>query len=126
MKFSEAVKHCLQNYVNFSGRAPRSEYWFFVLFMVGAMVIAGILDGAITGGILGSLVSLGLFLPCIAVGVRRLHDLDKSGWWYLLVFIPIIGSLVLLFWYVQKGTDGANSFGEDPLNGSAVPVKRAL
>ena len=55
--------------------------------------------------------SLVLLLPSLAVAVRRLHDIDRSGWWYLIIVIPIIGPLVLLYWYIQPGTDGSNQFG---------------
>ena len=67
-------------------------------------------------GLLGSVWSLVNFVPGISVGVRRLHDTDRSGWWLLLVFVPIIGVLVLLYWFVSRGTQGTNRFGTDPLN----------
>ena len=123
MGFQDAVKKCLSNYANFEGRAPRSEYWWFTLFLFLGNFVFGFLDGMIFGGmvqgqqisILGALFSLAVFLPTLAVGARRLHDLDKSGWWLLLVLIPILGALVLLFFFVQKGTEGDNRFGPDPL-----------
>lgn len=116
MDFTTAVRTCLQKYANFTGRARRSEYWWFVLFNILVAVVAGIVDGALFGAqVLGTIVALALLIPGIAVGVRRLHDLDKSGWWMLLVLIPLIGALVLIFFFVQKGTDGANRFGPDPV-----------
>lgn len=122
MKFVEATKHCLQNYANFSGRASRSEYWFFFLFYILAMITGTLLDNILLGGngVFNTLATLGLVLPGIAVGVRRLHDLGKSGWWYLLVLLPLIGSLVLLFWFVQKGQDSTNDFGANPLAGATA------
>lgn len=126
MGFVDAVKTVLSKYVTFSGRARRSEFWWFVLFALGVGVILSIIDGALFGydefgsanGVFSAIFSLAIFLPYIAVGVRRLHDKDMSGWWYLLVLIPIIGFLVLLFFFVQKGTDGENRFGPDPIEGS--------
>lgn len=114
----------MQKYADFNGRAPRSEYWWFILaqFLVGLVV--GFILGFI-GGLLGLgtgladgasiLITLVFILPTIAVAVRRLHDIGKSGWWYLLVFIPIIGWLLLLFWFVQPSMEEANEFGEAPL-----------
>ncbi|MCR9069461.1 MAG: DUF805 domain-containing protein [Rhodobacteraceae bacterium] len=132
MDFVAAVKTCiLEKYINFQDRAPRSEYWWFALFNIGGAVLLGLIG--IT--ILQTLWSLALFLPGIAVSIRRLHDLDKSGWWLLLplgtlilggvigaLLMPIIGGIIylagvaiLIYWFVQKGTDGANQFGPDPL-----------
>ncbi|RYH07284.1 DUF805 domain-containing protein [Tropicimonas sp. IMCC6043] len=111
MTFQDAVKTCLtQKYVDFSGRARRSEYWWFVLFVF----IGNIIFGIIGIDLLGALWSLALLLPGIAVGVRRLHDLDKSGWWLLIALIPLIGLLVLIYFFVQPGTRGANQYGPEP------------
>ena len=123
MDFQTAVRTCLQKYVGFEGRARRSEYWWWVLFLIVVDIVAHILDGIVDPGMpgdmyhygfIGGIVSLTLLLPGIAVSVRRLHDTDHSGLWYLLVFIPVIGWLVLLYWFVIKGTDGDNRFGPDP------------
>lgn len=122
MGFQEAVRKCLSNYVNFTGRARRPEYWWFALFLFAGNIVFGIIDRTLFGtnelgdpnGVLGVLFSLAMLLPAIAVAVRRLHDRDMSGWWYLLVLIPLVGWLILLFFFVQKGTDGPNRFGEEP------------
>jgi len=122
MGFQEAVKKCLSNFVNFTGRARRPEYWWFALFLVAGNIVFGLLDRVLFGtsasgetvGVLGALFGIAMLLPAIAVAVRRLHDKDMSGWWYLLVLIPFIGWLILLFFFVQKGTDGPNRFGEEP------------
>lgn len=123
MDFSTAVKTCLSKYATFSGRAARSEYWWFFLFVVVGSLILQVLELILLGGFVGpdgdigifsSIFSLAVLLPTIAVGVRRLHDRDMSGWWYLLVLIPLIGGLILLFFFVQKGTEGPNRFGPDP------------
>ena len=84
-----------------------------VLGFIDQMLFGGMVGGQQIS-VLGALFSLAMFLPSLAAGVRRLHDLDKSGWWYLLVLIPIIGALVLLYFFVQKGTAGANRFGPPP------------
>lgn len=115
MSFGEAISKCLSEYVTFSGRARRSEYWYFFLFNLIASFVASALDMALGTMILQALVALGLLLPAISVTVRRLHDKDKSGWWYWLILIPVIGWIVLLVWFVQSGTDGDNRFGPDPV-----------
>jgi len=122
----KAIECLTKNYANFSGRAPRSEYWMFTLlmFLLGAAI--GLIIG-IAGGIFGidnmkSLISLfqnilflATIIPSVAVSVRRLHDVDKSGWWLLIGLIPIIGAIWLFVLYCTKGTEGDNRFGSDPL-----------
>jgi uncharacterized membrane protein YhaH (DUF805 family) len=121
MSFVEAIQSGFSNYVNFSGRAVRSEYWYWVLFVVLLSIVTNIIDAVISGtsgfAILSTIVSLGLFLPGLAVGIRRLHDLDKSGWWALLIFIPLVGAIILIVWACTRGTMGPNRFGPDPLGG---------
>ena len=114
MNFVQAIQSGFANYVNFSGRAARSEFWYWVLFSVLANLVATFIDAAIGLGVLGLIVSLALLLPGIAVGIRRLHDLDRTGWWFLLVFTGI-GAIVLLVWDCMKGTTGPNQYGPDPL-----------
>ncbi|SDK42051.1 DUF805 domain-containing protein [Aliiruegeria lutimaris] len=117
MTFQEAVKTCLNKYADFKGRARRPEYWWFVLFIWIGNVVFGLLDRLLLGagnGLLGVIWGLAVLVPAIAVGVRRLHDLDKSGWWLLLGLIPIIGTIVLIWWFVQPGTKGKNQFGAEP------------
>ena len=113
----------LHKYADFSGRAPRAEYWWFYLMVIVGYFVASILDSLVgTGGMMGSfgvltmIVMLGLFLPSIAAGVRRLHDTDRSGWWLLIAIIPLIG-LVLIYFLVLEGTKGDNRFGADPYAG---------
>jgi uncharacterized membrane protein YhaH (DUF805 family) len=123
MGFTEAISTGFRNYVNFSGRAVRSEFWFWVLFAILASIVAGIIDAVLFGldgsSAIESLVGLALFLPGLAVSVRRLHDTDRTGWWILLGLIPLIGIIILIVWYCQRGTIGANRFGADPLGGHA-------
>ncbi len=148
----------LKRYVEFNGRSRRMEYWMWILFTVIVGFVLGILDtllgldlnalrlvpGATGNGLLGILFSLGTFLPSLAVSVRRLHDIDRSGWWVLLPIMPVVlvfvavfagdvlGSasvmifagvallgvlicgLLLLVWYCTEGTPGPNRFGDDP------------
>ena len=111
MDFATAVKTVvMQKYANFSGRAIRSEYWWFILADSIAYLVLVIVDYVLGAQLLTAILSLALLIPSIAVGVRRLHDLDKSGWWLLLGFVPIIG-LILIYWFAQPGTPGANRFG---------------
>lgn len=121
MQFGEAIANGFRNYVTFSGRAARSEFWYWTLFNVLLGIGAGILDGALLSdndySPISSLVSLALFLPSLAVAFRRLHDIDRTAWWLLLGFTGI-GIIVLIYWDCQKGTDGPNRFGADPF---AVP-----
>ena len=110
MGFSQAVKSCFSNYATFSGRASRSEFWYFVLF-VGILYIPLTLLNPVLGGV----ALLPLIVPAISVEVRRLHDLDRSGWWFWIALVPLIGFVVKLFWYSSKGSTGDNRFGADPL-----------
>jgi uncharacterized membrane protein YhaH (DUF805 family) len=100
----------LTKYAVFTGRATRSEYWWFILAQALLGAIAGVIDES-----LNIIVSLLFLLPTLAVAVRRLHDIGKKGWWYLLVFIPIIGWIVLLYWFVQPSLPEANEYGEAPI-----------
>ncbi|UVC09161.1 DUF805 domain-containing protein [Rhizobium sp. TH2] len=112
MDFATAVKTVLvQKYANFSGRAMRSEYWWYTLFAVVVSVVLYLIDTMLGTQLLQPIFGLATLLPGIGVCVRRLHDLDKSGWWVLIAFIPLIGALVLLYWFCQPGTPGDNQFG---------------
>ena len=107
----------LKNYACFDGRARRTEYWMFVLFNVLFSIVLVIIDGvALKNGlpVLQTLYALAVLIPTIAVGIRRLHDQDKSGWLFLLIFIPILGSLALLILFCLDGTSGDNKYGQDP------------
>jgi uncharacterized membrane protein YhaH (DUF805 family) len=120
MNFGEAIKSGFSNYVTFSGRTSRSAYWYWVLFGVLVAMVSGILDTAISPlaepAPIGAVTSLILFLPGLAVSVRRLHDLDRTGWWILIAF-TIVGIILLLVWDCMKGTIGPNRYGPDPLGG---------
>jgi uncharacterized membrane protein YhaH (DUF805 family) len=121
MNLLEAIKSGFSNYVNFSGRAIRSEYWYWTLFVFVLVGVLGIIDEWLNPGlsmgafsIFNGLVSLALFLPGLAVSVRRLHDIDRTGWWLLLSF-TVIGIVLLIVWACQPGTSGPNRFGPDPM-----------
>ena len=115
MDFVTAVKTCLGKYATFSGRASRPEYWYFILFCTIASLIAMVLDAAIAGRTgfspISLIVNIGLFLPTWAVFFRRLHDTDRSGWWWLLALVPLVGVIVLIVFLSQRGTEGPNRFG---------------
>ncbi|WP_421266948.1 DUF805 domain-containing protein [Aeromonas veronii] len=106
----------LKQYAVFSGRARRTEYWMFVLCNVIVMLLLGMVDKLIGGDneLISSIYSLAVLLPSLAVAARRLHDTDRSAWWLLLGLIPIIGTLVLIYFMVCNGQQGPNRFGEDP------------
>jgi uncharacterized membrane protein YhaH (DUF805 family) len=121
MTFIESIKTvCYLKYFNFSERASRSEYWWFVLgtflLLLGlSLIFYFTVISEIVAGSIYSIISLFLVIPSIAVQVRRLHDLDRSGWWLLLSLIPLIGSLILLYWYIKQGDSSANRFGQPPV-----------
>lgn len=108
MDFVTAVKSCASKYATFSGRASRSEYWWFYLFSIIAVMASTLIDQK-----LGNAFQVALFLPSIAVGARRLHDIGKSGWWQLLL-ITIIGIPVVIYWYCTVGSADDNEFGSNP------------
>jgi len=122
MSFQDAVRICIQRkYVDFRGRARRSEYWYFILFTAVVGIVGGILDAIFgfrsgsyggTGPIQGVL-QLALFLPTLAVGARRLHDTSRSGWWLLIGLVPFVGWIVLIIFFVQD-SHAANQYGPNP------------
>ena len=125
MSFVDAVRSGFNNYANFSGRALRSEYWWWVVFVWIAGIVARLVDSVLgwsvyqntaygvqqSAGPLAAIVGLALIIPGLAVLVRRLHDTDHSGWWFWLVIIPIIGWIVLIFFLASAGTPGPNRYG---------------
>ena len=115
MNFGQAISSGFSNYVKFSGRALRSEYWYWVLFTVLGAIVAGIIDVVLSISVISGLFGLATILPSLAVQVRRLHDLDRTGWWIFLGVIPLIGWIILIIWYCSRGTAGPNRFGPDAL-----------
>ena len=141
MSFMDSIKSCFGKYITFAGRAPRSEFWFFMLFI---WLVTAVLQGLMftmvdTSGMMAAAQSgtpyepgIGMgfpivplillvvfilitFLPNLSVMVRRLHDTGRSGWWYWIALIPLIGIFILLYFFISKGTDGDNDYGPDPL-----------
>ena len=115
MGFQQAVASGFSNYVTFSGRACRSEFWYFQLFLVIGTIVCMALDYALNFEFLYILFSLATFLPDIAVNARRLHDIGRSGWWQLLVLVPLVGWIWLLVWACRRGEPMANRFGPPPI-----------
>src|SRR5262245_30143130 len=128
MTLGEPISSGFQNYVNFTGRAARSEFWYWVLFNLIVEVVTEVIDYiAFPGTVVSpfsSLASLALLLPNLAVAARRLHDTDRSGWFLLLAFIPLIGIIILIVWWCQQGSAGPNRFGPDPLAVAPTPAHR--
>lgn len=110
----DAVKAVYSKYVTFQGRAARPEFWWFVLFFIIAEIVTMAIDGLATFGALTTILVLGSFLPNISVIVRRLHDIDKSGWWYWIALIPLVGIIWLIVLLCTPGTPGPNRFGPPP------------
>ncbi len=115
----------MNNYANWDGRASRSEYWWFFLFLFIPQLIALPIDIIVFGydmmdpaafQIVGTIATLALFLPSLCVLVRRLHDLGKSGWWILIALIPFLGAIVILVFMVTEGEQLPNQYGEVPTN----------
>lgn len=130
MNFKDAVISAFRNFGNFEGRAIRSEYWYYALFIIVLSFFIGMLDAILFPkfltaefGLLGVVFSLATFVPSLSILVRRLHDIDRSGWWFLLSF-TIIGLIPLIYWLVIRGTVGDNRFGPDALSpeGGAAPA----
>jgi uncharacterized membrane protein YhaH (DUF805 family) len=125
MSFTEAIRSVLTQYVGFSGRARRSEYWYWVLFQIIVGIIFSLLDRAAfdrTSGIFSAILYLALFLPSLAVAIRRLHDTTRSGWWVLLALIPVVGTIILIIFYVQDSHPD-NQYGPSPKAITAAPTQ---
>ena len=116
MTFAQAIRSGFRNYVGFTGRATRSEFWWWVLFQILALVVASVADSLLhTQRVFYALAALGLFLPGLALQIRRLHDTDRSGWWVFISLIPIVGAILIIVWWCLKGSVGANKYGVDTL-----------
>ncbi len=121
MNFTTAVKTCFAKYLDWNGRALRSEFWWWMLFSLFASLTLGVVDSAVFGtsfedtGVPELLFTLGTMLPSLFVGTRRLHDVGRSGWWQL-ISITIIGILLLLYWWIIEGNQGDNDYGPHPLS----------
>ena len=120
MNFPTAIKKCMtQKYLTMSGRASRSEYWYFYLFFILTSLLCTMIGGVFSetaSDIIGAICYIVLGIPCFTASSRRLHDIDKSAWFLLLALIPIVGAIILIILFCKKGTDGLNRFGNDPLS----------
>lgn len=114
MSFADAIRSVFSKYATFTGRARRSEFWWFVLFSAIVNTVASVLDAAIGNKLIEILVALALLLPSLAVTVRRLHDTGRSGWWILIVLIPLVGLIVLLAFELQDSQPQSNDHGPSP------------
>ena len=134
MNFRDAAESAFRRYADFNGRSARSEFWYWILFFYASwfavLVCLGI-GQAIAGSVMGYavfadlvyLVFLGAFAcPNVAVGIRRLHDTNRSGWWYLLSF-TVLGVIPLIIWWATQGTIGENQYGGDRLSADQTTVK---
>ena len=118
MGFFEAVRSVFSKYFDFSGRALRSEYWYFMLFSILIGFATGIIDlifsYSVGYGPISLIVSVVVFFPSISVAARRLHDSGRTGWWQLLP-LTVIGIPVLLYWFIKKGDQSENRYGMPPI-----------
>ncbi|MDQ1287710.1 MAG: hypothetical protein QG622_1275 [Actinomycetota bacterium] len=114
MSFTEAVSTCFSKYATFSGRARRSEFWYFTLFTWLLLAVGTIADTVVGTSFITGLVALPIFLPLLGVSVRRLHDTGRSGWFILLDLIPLIGGLILLVFYIQDTKPEGDTYGPSP------------
>ena len=131
MDFKQSIKTCLvDKYVDFNGRASRSEYWYFFLLISILTIVADIIDASIAGvnyidhmgyGPAWGVITVLTIIPCITVGVRRLHDINKSGW-FMLLLLTGVGVFPIIYWSIQVSDKGANNYGEDHMetNGEGI------
>lgn len=115
MSFIESIKTCLSGYANFKGRASRPEFWWFMLFCALVSLLTSLISEGFSG-----LATLALVIPAVAVAARRLHDIGRSGWWQLVSLVPFVGTLVVLYWYVQPSTNEPNPY--DPAQQPRVVI----
>ena len=109
MSLPQSVVLFFKNYVNFHGRSRRSEYWWVFLFN---MIVSSVLTAALPE--IAGIWSLAIAIPSLALAVRRLHDIGKSGWWYLLILVPLVGGIILLIWFCKDSRFEANKWGPCP------------
>lgn len=105
----------IKNYVGFEGRARRKEFWMFTLFNLIISFVISLVEGLVgIAPMVSSLYTLAVFLPSLAVGIRRLHDTGRSGWWVLLGFIPLVGAIILIIFACQDSQGNDNQYGSNP------------
>ena len=121
MGFGEAVSVCFKKSFVWEGRASRAEFWWFELAQLLILVAAAIIDQIIGTGVLYIIAAIALILPAIAVLVRRLHDTDRTGWWFWIYLLPVIGRIVILVFTLTGGDEGDNKYGPNPYGSVAAP-----
>jgi uncharacterized membrane protein YhaH (DUF805 family) len=121
MGFGQAISTGFSKYFNFTDRACRSEFWYWTLFTFIVGIVTALIDTKLDTQLVNGLFQLVTIIPSIAIGVRRLHDIDRTGWWILISFVPLVGFILLVVWWATKGTDGPNRFGPDPLVANPFP-----
>jgi uncharacterized membrane protein YhaH (DUF805 family) len=124
-RFMQWYMKVLRQYADFEGRARRTEYWMYILFTMIIVIVLTLLDLALFGqptGVLGLIYSLATLLPSLGVVVRRLHDTGRSGWWFLISLVPLVGGIVLIVFLATEGTRGTNAYGADPKAAHGAPV----
>ncbi len=114
LDIATAVRSVLSQYANFTGRARRSEFWWFYLANFLASIVASIIDQIIGVPLFQVVVALGLLIPGLAVGARRLHDIGKSGWWQLIALVPLVGIILLIVWWATDSDPAPNQHGPSP------------
>ncbi|MBR4040066.1 MAG: DUF805 domain-containing protein [Clostridia bacterium] len=112
MSFMEAVTTCFAKYADFSGRARRSEYWYFTLFNFAVSFVLSLILGE--GNFISSIYALATLVPGLAVCWRRLHDIGKAGGWYFIAFVPVVGWILAIIWYCRDSEPGTNAYGPNP------------
>jgi uncharacterized membrane protein YhaH (DUF805 family) len=128
--FFEAVRRVFSQYAVFRGRARRSEFWWFCLFEAVSAVLTHAFDQIVFpgqvpgrfGGPSSAVLQLAILIPSLAVGARRLHDTGRSGWWQVLMLVPVVGIIVLIVWWAEDSHPGSNWFGPSPKAGVPVPT----
>lgn len=114
------------HYADFAGRARRREFWMFALINFVISLVLGIVLGLVHMGPLSNIYSLAVLVPSLALGARRLHDTDRSGWWQLVGIIPIVGWIILIIWCATDSQPGDNKYGPNPKGAAAAPAPAAV
>lgn len=114
-----SVRTSLDKFADFSGRASRPEYWYFMIPVFIILFVTNLVDALLLGmPVLSLLATLAILVPTLSVGARRLHDTNRSGWWLLVGLIPVVGAIALIYFLCQPGTAGQNQFGSEPSTAS--------
>jgi uncharacterized membrane protein YhaH (DUF805 family) len=121
MSFGDAVRTCFSKYADGKGRAGRPEYWWFFLSYILVYIVAAIIGGALKASWIVFIALLVYIVPLITAAVRRLHDTGRSGWWYFISLIPLVGTIILIVFLATEGNPGPNEYGPPPGGVTALP-----